>query len=151
MWALHILRFLIWPLPVARVASFILRIEDTDQARSTPESEQQILNSLRWLGLDWDEGPDAGGSNGPYRQSERREIYADHARQLLDKGHAFHCFCSSERLDELRAEQMANKQTPGYDGHCLHLSKEEVAQKLAAGESHVVSYEGSGRRNLCCG
>ncbi|WP_263080395.1 glutamate--tRNA ligase [Endozoicomonas sp. Mp262] len=117
---------------------FILRIEDTDQARSTPESEQQILNSLRWLGLDWDEGPDAGGPNGPYRQSERREIYADHARQLLDKGHAFHCFCSSERLDELRAEQMANKQTPGYDGHCLHLSKEEVAQKLAAGESHVV-------------
>ncbi len=117
---------------------FILRIEDTDQARSTSESEQQILDSLRWLGLDWDEGPDAGGPNGPYRQSERREIYADHAQLLLDKGHAFHCFCSSERLDELRAEQMANKQTPGYDGHCLHLSKEEVAQKLLAGESHVV-------------
>ncbi len=117
---------------------FLLRIEDTDQARSTPESEQQILDSLRWLDLDWDEGPDVGGSHGPYRQSERREIYEQHAQILLDKGHAFHCFCSSERLDALRAEQTANKQAPGYDGHCLHLSEEEVKAKLAAGESHVV-------------
>ncbi len=117
---------------------FLLRIEDTDQARSTPESEQQILDSLRWLGLDWDEGPDVGGPKGPYRQSERREIYADHAQKLLDKGHAFRCFCSSERLDELRAEQMSNKQTPGYDGHCLHLSQEDAQVKVDAGESYVV-------------
>ena len=117
---------------------FLLRIEDTDQARSTPESEQQILDSLRWLGLDWDEGPDAGGPHGPYRQSERREIYDQHANVLLEKGHAFRCFCSSERLDELRKEQEANKSGSGYDGHCLHLSEEDVQAKVAAGESHVI-------------
>ena len=117
---------------------FLLRIEDTDQARSTPESEQQILDSLRWLGLNWDEGPDVGGNKGPYRQSERRDIYAEHAQRLLDKGHAFRCFCSSERLDALRAEQAANKQTPGYDGHCLNLTEADVQRKLDAGESHVV-------------
>ncbi|WP_257263256.1 glutamate--tRNA ligase [Endozoicomonas sp. ONNA2] len=117
---------------------FLLRIEDTDQTRSTPESEQQILDSLRWLGLNWDEGPDVGGPHGPYRQSERREIYADHAHILLDKGHAFRCFCTSERLDALRAEQMANKQTPGYDGHCLHLSEDEVQARLKVGEPCVV-------------
>ncbi|WP_330926974.1 glutamate--tRNA ligase [Candidatus Sororendozoicomonas aggregata] len=117
---------------------FILRIEDTDQVRGTAASEQQILDSLRWLGLDWDEGPDVGGDYGPYRQSERGDVYAEHAQILLDKGHAFHCFCSSERLDALRAEQMANKQTPGYDGHCQHLSEQEVKGKLAAGESHVL-------------
>ncbi len=117
---------------------FLLRIEDTDRTRSTPESEQQILDSLRWLGLNWDEGPDVGGPHGPYRQSERGEIYAHHAQILLDKGHAFCCFCSPERLDELRAEQVANKQTPGYDGHCLHLSDDEVQARRSAGESHVV-------------
>ena len=117
---------------------FLLRIEDTDQVRSTPESEQQILDSLRWLGLDWDEGPDVGGPHGPYRQSQRRDIYAEHARILLDKEHAFHCFCTAERLDALRAEQTANKEAPGYDGHCLKLSKEEVESRLKAGESHVI-------------
>lgn len=117
---------------------FILRVEDTDQVRSTPESEAQIMNSLRWLGLDWDEGPDVGGEYGPYRQSERSEIYQRYAKQLLDDGHAFHCFCTSERLDELRKEQTINKLSPGYDGHCLHLSKDEVTKRLAAGEPHVV-------------
>ncbi|WP_252176269.1 glutamate--tRNA ligase [Endozoicomonas sp. 4G] len=117
---------------------FLLRIEDTDQARSTPESEQQILDSLRWLGLNWDEGPDVGGPHGPYRQSERREIYDEHAQTLLDKGHAFRCFCTAERLDALRAEQAETKQGSGYDGHCLHLSEEEVQSKMAAGEPHVI-------------
>ena len=117
---------------------FLLRIEDTDQTRSTPESEQQILDSLRWLGLNWDEGPDVGGPHGPYRQSERGAIYAEHAQMLLDRGHAFCCFCSSERLDALRAEQVANKQTPGYDGHCLHLSDDEVQARRKAGEPYVV-------------
>ena len=117
---------------------FLLRIEDTDQTRSTPESEQQILDSLRWLGLNWDEGPDVGGPHGPYRQSERGAIYAEHAQMLLDKGHAFCCFCSPERLDALRAEQVANKQTPGYDGHCLHLSDDEVQARRKAGEPYVV-------------
>ncbi|MDD7805684.1 MAG: glutamate--tRNA ligase [Endozoicomonas sp. (ex Botrylloides leachii)] len=117
---------------------FILRIEDTDQVRSTAESERQILDSLKWLGLNWDEGPDLGGANGPYRQSERREIYDQHAKVLLDKGHAFHCFCSPQRLDTLRAEQMANKQTSGYDGHCLHLTEDQIQHKLTAGEPHVI-------------
>ncbi|MCG8415385.1 MAG: glutamate--tRNA ligase family protein, partial [Pseudomonadales bacterium] len=81
---------------------FVLRIEDTDQLRSSERSELDILSSLRWLGLDWDEGPDIGGDAGPYRQSERSKIYREHIEQLLDKQHAFHCFCSPERLDELR-------------------------------------------------
>lgn len=117
---------------------FILRIEDTDQVRSTPASEAQILQALKWMGLQWDEGPDVGGPHAPYRQSERSAIYRQHAALLVDKGHAFHCFCSSERLDALRAEQTAAKQTLGYDGHCLGLAKDEAQQRLAAGESAVI-------------
>lgn len=117
---------------------FVLRIEDTDQARSTPESEKTILGALRWLGLEWDEGPDVGGNCGPYRQSERGDSYREHAQLLVDKGNAFRCFCSTERLAELRREQMANKQTPGYDGHCLQLSQQEISQRLENNESHVV-------------
>ncbi|MCB1799984.1 MAG: glutamate--tRNA ligase, partial [Gammaproteobacteria bacterium] len=82
---------------------FVLRIEDTDRARSTPESEQSILDSLRWLGLSWDEGPDIGGMFGPYRQSERCEIYSRYADELVEKGLAFRCYRTSEELDELRA------------------------------------------------
>ncbi|WP_150304273.1 glutamate--tRNA ligase [Pseudomonas saliphila] len=117
---------------------FVLRIEDTDQVRSTTESEKQILDSLRWLGLEWDEGPDVGGPHGPYRQSERSAIYQQHSEQLISDGHAFRCFCTSERLDALRAEQTANKQTPGYDGHCLGLDADEVLRRVASGEPHVV-------------
>jgi glutamyl-tRNA synthetase len=117
---------------------FILRIEDTDQARSTPESERKILRSLQWLGLSWDEGPDVGGDFGPYRQSERSDIYRSHIAQLLDAGTAFRCFCTADRLQQLRAEQMKQKLTPGYDGHCLHLTTEEIEQKLADKESYVV-------------
>ena len=117
---------------------FLLRIEDTDQARSTPESEKAILDALHWLGLEWDEGPDNGGPKGPYRQSERSDIYRAHADQLLDSGHAFRCFCSSERLDELRLQQMEEKQPVGYDGHCQKLSEDEVAVRVADKESHVV-------------
>ena len=117
---------------------FILRIEDTDQVRSSAASEKQILDSLRWLGLEWDEGPDVGGPHGPYRQSERSAIYHEHSEALIEKGHAFRCFCSSERLDALRAEQMANKQTPRYDGHCMHLDPAEAQRRIAAGESHVI-------------
>ena len=117
---------------------FILRIEDTDAVRSTEKSEKDILESLQWLGLDWDEGPGIGGEYGPYKQSERGDIYEKHINQLLDSGNAFHCFCTSERLDELRKEQMANKQSVGYDGHCVHLDKQQVDAKLAAGESSVI-------------
>jgi glutamyl-tRNA synthetase len=81
---------------------FILRIEDTDQSRSTPESEKAILDSMRWLGLEWDEGPDVGGEFGPYRQSERKDDYAQYAEQLIEKGHAFRCYRTSEELNALR-------------------------------------------------
>jgi glutamyl-tRNA synthetase len=117
---------------------FVLRIEDTDQKRSTAESEQAILDALRWTGLDWDEGPDVGGDFGPYRQSERREHYETHCQSLIDAGHAFHCFCASEELDAMRAEQMAAKQTPRYDGRCTHLTPDEVSNRLAEGREHVI-------------
>jgi len=117
---------------------FILRIEDTDQVRSTRQSEQEILDSLRWLHLDWDEGPDKGGDFGPYRQSERTEIYKEHVDKLLEEGHAFHCFCSEERLTELRKEQQLNKEQPGYDGYCLNLSKGEIDYHLNEKTPHVI-------------
>jgi len=117
---------------------FILRIEDTDAERSTKESEQVILDSLRWLGLEWDEGPDVEGPHGPYRQSERSAIYGQYAEQLLANGHAFRCFCTKERLDEMRAAQMQAGATARYDGYCLGLSEAEVLSRLNAGESHVV-------------
>jgi len=119
---------------------FVLRIEDTDAARSTPESEQQIFDSLKWLGLNWDEGPDCGGPHAPYRQSERVEqgIYKQYADQLIEQGDAFHCFCSSERLDEMRNEQMKKGESAKYDGLCVGLSGAEAATRVAAGEPHVV-------------
>lgn len=117
---------------------FVLRIEDTDQARSTQESEAAILDSLKWLGLTWDEGPDIGGPFGPYRQSDRREIYHQYSQQLLDEGHAFRCFCTTERLDNLRESQRQAGEDIGYDGHCMHLSNADVEAKVAAGEPHVV-------------
>lgn len=117
---------------------FILRIEDTDLVRSTAQSEQKILDALKWTGLEWDEGPDNGGDYGPYRQSERKEIYQEHTEKLLKDGHAFHCFCTEERLTELRKEQMQAKQKLGYDGKCLGLSDDEVQKRIHAGDSHVV-------------
>lgn len=117
---------------------FILRIEDTDQQRCTPQSEQRIYESLRWLGLHWSEGPDVGGEHGPYRQSERSSVYQHHVKHLLDQDHAFYCFCSADRLTALRAEQREAGQTTGYDGHCLHLSDEDIARRLDEGESPVI-------------
>jgi len=117
---------------------FVLRIEDTDRARSSPESEQAILDSLHWLGLSWDEGPDVGGPHGPYRQSERSEIYREHVQKLLDAGNAFKCFCTPERLDEMRAAQRASKLPSRYDGLCTGLSVEELAKNEAQGIPYVV-------------
>ncbi|MEC8619273.1 MAG: glutamate--tRNA ligase [Pseudomonadota bacterium] len=127
-----------WAFARQHDGQFVLRIEDTDQARSTPESEQAIFTALRWLGLDWDEGPNVGGPYGPYRQSERQALYLEHIEKLLEQGDAFHCFCSKQRLDDVRAEQQAAKQTTRYDGHCLGLSADEVAKRLAAEEPSVV-------------
>ena len=127
-----------WAFAKHHGGEFILRIEDTDQARSTSASEQVIFDALRWLGLHWDEGPDVGGPHAPYRQSERRESYGQYAQQLIDGGHAFHCFCTKQRLDEVRSGQQAAKQTTRYDGRCVGLSADEVSTRINAGEAHVV-------------
>jgi len=118
--------------------SFLLRIEDTDQTRTTADSEKQIFDTLNWLDLGWDEGPDVGGNFGPYRQSERFDLYGKYAAELVEKGEAYYCFCTRDRLDKLRERQKAMKKAPGYDGHCRSLSKEEVAAKLEAGEEYVI-------------
>ena len=117
---------------------FIIRIEDTDQSRYRASSEDMILRSLKWLGLSWDEGPDVGGKYGPYRQSERREIHAAHAMQLVERGLAYRCFCTAERLDKVRQEQREKGQTTGYDRHCRDLNPADGERRAAAGESFVV-------------
>ncbi|EAT10788.1 glutamate--tRNA ligase [Bermanella marisrubri] len=117
---------------------FLLRIEDTDQARSTAESEQSIYDSLRWLGLEWDEGPDVGGSCGPYRQSERGDIYKEHINILLEKGHAFKCYRTNEELEELRSQKQEQGGYSALKFSDLRLSEEEQAKREAAGDSYVV-------------
>ncbi|MGQ7260545.1 glutamate--tRNA ligase [Vreelandella sp. V005] len=117
---------------------FILRIEDTDRLRSTPESEQMILDSLSWLGLEWDEGPDVGGPHGPYRQSERGDIYAQHAQQLLDAGHAFKCYRTSEELDELRESRKAAGLQLALKPADLALDAQEQARREQEGWPYVV-------------
>ncbi len=109
---------------------FILRIEDTDQKRSTIESEQAILNSIKWLGLKWDEGPDIGGPYGPYRQSERLDIYQKHVDKLLQTGNAYFCTCSTERLTEIRQRQIALKQPTSYDGTCREYKRNSGVVRL---------------------
>ena len=117
---------------------FILRIEDTDQTRSTPESEQAILDALRWVGLDWDEGPDVGGPHGPYRQSERMEIYRQYAEQLVAQDQAFYCFMTAQELADEREAQLAAGEPPRYAGASLNLSEAEVQAKLDQGLPHVI-------------
>src|SRR5690554_6296111 len=116
---------------------FILRIEDTDQARSTAESEQDILTALRWLGLNWDEGPDVGGPHGPYRQSERKHVYGRYAEDLVAAGHAFYCFRTPDELDAIREERKARGLNPGIKGD-LELPEDEVRRRLASGEPYVI-------------
>jgi glutamyl-tRNA synthetase len=117
---------------------FLLRIEDTDRARSTAASEQTILDALHWLGLSWDAGPDCGGPHGPYRQSERLPFYTRYASELLAAGHAFKCFCTPERLEAVRMEQRQMSKPPGYDGHCVTLTPAEIAASESAGIPMVV-------------
>ncbi len=120
---------------------FVLRIEDTDRKRLVPGAEQEIMDGLRWLGLEWDEGPDKGGPYGPYRQSERKEIYQKYAKQLIDQDQAYYCFCSPERLEKVRQEQQKAKLPPHYDGTCRNLSREEAEARIAAGEKHVIRFK----------
>ena len=122
----------------SRGGRFVLRVEDTDRARSSAESEAAIFDALRWAGIEWDEGPDVGGEFGPYRQSERLPLYRRYADRLLESGDAFYCFCDPARLAEVRRRQQAAGETPRYDGHCLALSQAEARARVANGESHVV-------------
>ncbi len=119
---------------------FLVRLEDTDQARAVPGSLERILDSLRWLGLDWDEGPDIGGPYGPYVQSERLPMYQAAAARLVTQGNAYHCFCSSEELDALRARQQAEKRPPGYEGKCRVIPPAEARARIDRGEPHVVRF-----------
>ncbi len=119
---------------------FILRIEDTDQARAKESSEEQIESSLNWLGLQVDEGPTAGGEYGPYRQSERLDIYQKYVNQLLEEKKAYKCFCTAERLDELRAAQREKGLQTKYDGKCRNLSSEEVEKNISEGKPYVVRF-----------
>jgi glutamyl-tRNA synthetase len=121
--------------------TFILRIEDTDQKRYDPDAERELIDGLHWLGMDYDEGPDIGGPNGPYRQTERREIYHEYAWKLVELGHAFPCFCTPERLEKVRQEQMANKQNPRYDGTCRNLDLDEARRRVKAGEKYVIRFK----------
>jgi glutamyl-tRNA synthetase len=120
---------------------FLLRIEDTDVKRTVPGSEQEIIDGLHWLGLKYDEGPDIGGAYGPYRQTERREIYQRYAKILIDNGHAYPCFCTPEKLEKTRQEQMQRKENPHYDGTCRNLSPDEAAKRVANGETHTIRFK----------
>jgi len=120
---------------------FILRIEDTDRKRFIPGAEEEIMDSLHWLGLEWDEGPDIGGPFGPYNQSERTQIYKQHAEILVERGNAYPCFCSPERLSQVRKQQSKIKQPPRYDGLCRRLAPEEAQARVQADESHVIRFK----------
>ena len=120
--------------------SFILRIEDTDIERSSPQFEKDIMESLKWLGIEWDEGPDTGGNYGPYRQSQRLEIYAKYIEKLLSENKAYYCFCSEEELEVQRQYLLSIGEAPRYSGKCGQLSKEEVKKYLAEGKPAVIRF-----------
>lgn len=130
-----------WLLAKATGGTFILRIEDTDRNRFVPDSLQDIMESLRWLGLQWDEGPEVGGAAGPYFQSEKLAVYQRHAERLVAEGQAYYCFCTPERLAEMRARQEAAKMPSGYDRHCRNLSTEEVKSALKRNDKHVIRFK----------
>ena len=129
-----------WLLARGHDGTFILRIEDTDAERSTKDSEDSILEDLRWLGLDWDEGPDVGGAGGPYRQSERLHLYTSYANELLAAGHAYYCFCPPQKLEADRRAMLAAGRPPRYAGTCRSLSPDEAARRIEAGERAVVRF-----------
>jgi glutamyl-tRNA synthetase len=121
-----------------RGGKFVLRIEDTDRARFVATSEQMIFDALHWLGLAWDEGPDVGGPFGPYRQSERTQIYQEHAQRLLQNGTAYRCFCTPEELESARKRQVAAKLPPRYTGTCRNLAVADAESNLAAGKPFTI-------------
>src|SRR5260221_7137047 len=120
---------------------FILRIEDTDIKRNTPEAQVELIEALRWLGMSWDEGPDVGGPHAPYNQTARKQIYLDAAQQLLDSGHAYRCFCTPQRLAQVREGQMKRKEALHYDGLCRRLPPAEAEARAAAGEPFTIRFK----------
>lgn len=120
--------------------TMVFRIEDTDAARDSEESYQQLLDSMRWLGLDWDEGPEIGGPHAPYRQSQRMDLYADIAKRLLEGGYAYPCYCTAEELDERRELARREGRPSGYDGHCRDLTETEKAAYEAEGRVSIVRF-----------
>jgi glutamyl-tRNA synthetase len=129
-----------WAFARHQGGTFVFRVEDTDAARDSEESYQNLLDSLRWLNLDWDEGPEVGGDLGPYRQSERFDIYIDVATRLLDHGRAYRCYCSAQELEERRATARAGGGPSGYDGHCRDLTAEQVSSYQAEGREPVLRF-----------
>jgi glutamyl-tRNA synthetase/nondiscriminating glutamyl-tRNA synthetase len=130
-----------WLLAHGKDGTFVLRIEDTDAERSTRESEIGILEDLRWLGLEWDEGPDVDGAHGPYRQSERLHLYASYANELVASGQAYQCFCSPSRLDAERQADLAAGKPPRYRGTCRELTRADVQARIEAGERPVIRFK----------
>ena len=130
-----------WLFARANGGKFILRVEDTDQTRYVEEALHDIMTSLRWMGLEWDEGPEKNGDVGPYFQSQRLNYYQEYAEQLVRDGKAYYCFCTPERLKALRAEQEAAKQGTGYDRHCRCLAAEEVERLKAEGKPYVIRFK----------
>ncbi len=126
--------------------SFILRIEDTDLERSSPEYEKDIIESLKWLGIEWSEGPDIGGKYSPYRQTERLEIYAKYLGKLLNEDKAYYCFCSEDELEAQRQYQMSQGLAPRYSGKCANLDKETVKKYLAEGKPSVIRFRVSPKK-----
>ena len=120
--------------------TFILRVEDTDASRVTEEGYRGVVEDLRWLELDWDEGPDVGGPHGPYRQSERLDIYHEMTERLLDGGHAYRCYCTAEELEERRKTALARGEPPGYDGRCRTRTDEEIAAFQAEGRPFAIRF-----------
>lgn len=127
-----------WLVARNKNGKFLVRVEDTDLARSTRESEEDIKAALKWLGLNWDEGIDVGGENGPYRQTERLDIYHKEIQRLLDEGKAYYCYCTEEELEESRTQQLAEGKTPVYNDHCRSLTEEEVAKYKESGRKPVI-------------
>ena len=129
-----------WLMARGAGATFVLRVEDTDFARSTKEAEASAIDDLRWLGLNWDEGPEAAGAHGPYRQSERLHIYRAHAVELMSRGQAYHCFCSEEQLEMDRYQALRNMQPPKYVGRCRNISRDEARKRIEGGETAVIRF-----------
>src|SRR3990167_4229855 len=137
-----------WLLARGSGGTFILRIEDTDVERSTKESEAAIIRDLRWLGLDWDEGPDIGGGRGPYRQSERLRLYQSYAKELLSADAAYYCFCTTAQLEAERHDAVAAGRPAHYAGTCRRLSREQAAARITAGERAAVRFRIPAERDV---